>query len=305
MGLQIAITFGLFLSILGFVYFLKSRNTTKAGVSGVSAEVATETTVPATKNNLLAKIHSGWQAKNLEQKRWFLYTWLMVLAILVVYAVPHVNQAYESKRFLIGGIVVLLGLHLVIWPFFTEKTSMSTKIVATAVFLFLIMAVLAPNAAVRAMDTADKAIEDFDKNGITLNHRAREDGVPQPAARKPMTREIFQTLHALPGGNFQKADIPPGVVIESIKGTCPAGCIVQVEHDGFQICTTGVYQGTECDSTIVEYRNNIVRYREYFVQHPDFNIDLPKDLVRVIFSFGTDEVFGPVEVYVTSVISGG
>jgi hypothetical protein len=132
--------------------------------------------------------------------------------------------------------------------------------------------------------------------------KLKADMAPQ-TTQQSRTQELHQILHVVPGGNFQKADVPGGVVIEKITADCLQGCIAQVEHDGFQICTTGHYQGADCASITVDTVNGVARHREQFVQLPGKKIDLPSDLRQVIFSFGTDEEFGPIQVNVKTVIS--
>lgn len=248
---------------------------------------------------------SWWKDKDMEARRWFLYTALVVIAITAVYVTP---DKYSGYRFQIGGWIILAGLHLIIWPFFTEKTGLFTKVLITCFGLFFIFAVVTPNAIQKEVANVQGAIRNYDENygkaSVPNEAKQQKSSHAIATANRPATKALQQVVEVTPGGIFRKADLPGGVVVENISWDCSQGCIVEIEHDGSPMCTTGYYQKAQCASLVVEYKhNNIMRYREQFVELPGVKPEYPNNLVNVIFSFGTDEGFGPVRINVNSIIS--
>ena len=137
-----------FLVGLGIIAFLKYGKGSLSGLTHLWH--GSEKSGSDEKPSLLSSISSfkatlikNTPGKALESKRWWWYITLVVVAIILVYVTP---DAYKDYRFAIGGWFILLGLHLIVWPFFTEKTSLTTKVVMTAFMLFFINAAVLPNA---------------------------------------------------------------------------------------------------------------------------------------------------------------
>lgn len=244
------------------------------------------------------------QEEDIEKRRMFWY-----VIILIISASVAKMFGYTS-----AGIIALVGVHIVWWKY-QKKGSLVTKIIVGGMLLYLILAwLLPPVVEIRnaGLSLIGKVFQDMASTTTALNDNYGKPPKPNGEVSssssltgKPAVQQLYQVLHVVPGGNFQKADIPLNKVIENISWDCAQGCIVQIEHDGFPMCTTGFYQEAQCASVVVDYKgNNIARYREQFVLLPGMTVDYPKDLVRVIFSFGTDEDFGPIQVNVKTAISG-
>ncbi|MFA5997500.1 MAG: hypothetical protein WC791_03365 [Candidatus Paceibacterota bacterium] len=106
-----------------------------------------------------------WAKKDLNAKAWFLYTSNAIVSILITSVVAYVfDGVYAEWRFFAGGAFFWLVCHLVIWTFYTDKTSNSTKafVVATAIFFFF--AVVIPDATVRAVERVDEMRKGYDNN---------------------------------------------------------------------------------------------------------------------------------------------
>lgn len=236
-----------------------------------------------------------WEEKSLEDKRWFLYVTIAIIATTAVYLTP---DEYSEHRFQVAGWIVLLGLHLVIWPFFTEKTSLSTKIVITGFLLFFISGVIFPNATKTEVANVQKGLTSFDEN---YGKRISATG-KQQTARITLTSK----LSVVPGGIFKKVEISPEKVIEKISWSCPKGCIAEIQHEGDLLCNDGNFQGVSCVAIIVGYTSrNVAIYREQFKEPPgDMHIVYPKNFIHVIYSFGTIREFGPVDIDIKAVVSG-
>jgi hypothetical protein len=135
-------------------------------------------------------------------------------------------------------------------------------------------------------------------------------------------RSTTQSLHVTPNGGFHKMDIPyTAKTIEKTAWDCHQGCIVQIEHDGDPQCQVGYeteyrdgfvwrigeFQGSACLITTIPGTSGTSRYRERFLRLPgetaSQGISFPRDFVRVFYSFGTNEMLGPVEVVAMATIT--
>lgn len=158
----------------------------------------------------------GWWARKSRKRRlWFLYTALMVIAILIAYTVPYYNNGeYTSLRFQIGGYVALLVLHIVIWPFYSKKTSFTKKVVVTSVLLFVISAVLAPNAAERFMASVDNKIKEFDQNAFKeASIDGKDRKTPKARSAIPWNKMKWTT----PVVVTETAYVPIGIIPLGVK----------------------------------------------------------------------------------------
>lgn len=222
------------LSLLAIQYFIAKRRATVA-VKTVTVEGEEGQKAPGNKLEIPQLAKDGWNKKTLEQKRWFLYVWIMIIAITVVYVVKHsFGGAYENMRFFIGGVVVLFVLHAVIWPFFTEKTSIITKAVTFAVFAFLSWSVITPDATVRVMKIYDDKIKDINENAFKGS--PRPTSVAAPARYQPGPRKAYQSktqketrtiVFYATEDKFTEVKIPPGV---QFSIDCPDDGLAKVFH---------------------------------------------------------------------------
>lgn len=118
-----------------------------------------------------------WDDRGPEGKRWFLYTVLAVIAIFVSWISGPAS----------AGIVVLLGLHLVIWPFFTEKTSLMTKVFISGFLLFYTAAFALPDGTLKMRDAvwkvAKKKWKDTGNEAEAWADRY-EKGLPSPETKE-------------------------------------------------------------------------------------------------------------------------
>lgn len=129
-----------------------------------------------------------WDEKDLEGKRWFMYTVLAVIAIFVSLISGPAS----------AGVVVLLGLHLVIWPFFTEKTSLITKVFISGFLLFYTAAFALPDGTVKMRDAvwkvAQKKWKDAGNESTAWADRI-EKGLPPPASPETRSEAVVETAH--------------------------------------------------------------------------------------------------------------
>lgn len=244
---------------------------------------------------------SWWGRKDIESRRWFLYIALAVIAIFVAYLIPDGPDGNGSYRYKIMGAIVLIGLHLVIWPFFTDKTSALTKFLVSAFLIFCVVAFLFPNVADKTWKSVKNQATDFDNNygkpQVVTSQVAIAPAVYQTGILPP------QTLHVIPGERFKKINIPPGRIIKDMTWDCPDGCILEIVHDGQPLCTTNTYQGLPCGALRPDVMgSSTTRYHEQFAIPYGKFINFPRDLVVVGVAFGTDPALGPIEVTATITI---
>lgn len=245
-----------------------------------------------------------WGKKDNDNKVWFLYKSLAILAITVGYIAGDGAIRYTAM-----GVIVLLLLHLVIWPFFTETTSTTTKIIVGGFLVFCVFGFLFPNLTDRVVSSTKNWGSNIDKSYIGQSDVMKTTG-KIPLQKVPIEPPL-QTLYLVPGENFRSPVIPNGTsIIDNINADCPLNCIVQVDHDSDQICTEngsgdyetdrhgkkwllGKYQGSKCMFTIVSGGGGVIRYRERFLLKKS-KVDFPTNLINVIYSFGTNSDLGPV-----------
>lgn len=206
-----------FLVGLSIIVFLKFG---KGSLSGLSFP----------KLSLISEIKAWWGKKDPEKKTWFLYAITAAIAITIVYLTP---EKYSGSRYEIAGWFVLLVLHLVIWPFFTNKTSLGTKIIISAILIFYPLAVLFPNATKIWVADIKKSATKFDEGyGKEPPPAPKATATPavysqQALASQPMRIAIGREWSAeirVPGGrNFKSwCDQPgAGMVIIYDRGISP------------------------------------------------------------------------------------
>lgn len=258
-------------AIAGILYFFKPKPTPLVG--GKKA--------PGKKLEIPQVAKDWWGKKTLEQKRWFLYVWLMIIAITVVYVVKHsFGGAYANLRFFIGGVLVLLVLHAVIWPFFAEKTSIITKAVTFAVFAFLSWSVLTPDATVRVMEIYDAKIKDINENAFKGGPPPRSADTAaryQSETEQQSSSEAISSLGlstvaiVVPVGATIEVDRPNGHYLASVN--CPKEVVMEITD----VSTGQLIKQQDCAETV---RNG----------------NLPLNIKLAFFQKGDDG--GPVDVLV-------
>lgn len=121
----------------------------------------------------------------------------------------------------------------------------------------------------------------------------------------PQPRTFHQELHAEPHGPFQTVETPAEQT-GRISWSCPRGCIVEIQHEGDLLCSSsnaevgGVYQNVPCKVDIIGQTSTGAKmYREQFLQKLGSQpLNTPRNLMHVIYSFGTTEEIGPIDVKV-------
>lgn len=250
-------------------------------------------------------LEKWWNKKDKENKVWFLYKALAILAITIGFIAGD-----EPIRYVAMCATALLGLHLVIWPFFTETTSASTKIVVTSFLVFCIIAGFVPNFTHSTMTGIKKAVADFDSG------QGQEEKVAQrqttslkkaPSGTLHGKEPSPQILNLVPNRKFAGVITPYGKW--TMSADCPAGCISQVDHDGDIMCSanggaevdtdgkrwlSGTYQWTlngreqttKCLFTVLPNGDRVVpRFRERFLVLPGIKPQYT-NLEEATFSWG-------------------
>lgn len=277
----------------------KLKNGTPSGSSnGATGEKSGFYSISRFKTSLI----KNTPGEDLEGKKWWWYTILVSVAIILVYALP---EEHEEYRFAVGGWFILIALHLIVWPFFTEKTSLIAKVTMTAFILFFTNAAVFPKAAVFEVERFTNWRKTFDDNyGKAPASESAQQSVATSANNKSESQIASQTYQIFPGERFKKVSLPPGRIIKDLTWDCPDGCILEIVHDGQPLCpATNIYQGLPCGSLQPEIGNGgTERNREQFAMPYGNFIKFPRNLVLIGVSFGTDENLGPIEVTATVTI---
>lgn len=147
-----------FIIILGVLYFTtmlaaKHRDKATKALKGI------QNLFKVTENSKEKSTWEKWKTKSPEDKRWFLYTAIAVLAIMLAYTIPD-SWTAEERYYLLGGFVVV-AVHIV-WLFFTDTTSITTKILVSAFLVFCFSAVLMPNTANKLWTDAKMTVNEYD-----------------------------------------------------------------------------------------------------------------------------------------------
>ena len=310
-------------------WFVSNRSPKKATEANHEVDEASAPVGQATK-----KLTHGERIRDFAenpQKFWIIGFVVVLVGTTLLYTILSDKGA---NRLFYVGILTVVGMHIFIAYefyralFYKEPFHLLTRIFIGAVIVFWSIAVFLPNTADRLITNTKNTVSAFDEN--VMEPAGSIAATPRvSSASKPVMREFPpQTLHVVPGGVFQKADTPVGArVMEKITFDCPQGCISQVEHDGYRMCDigngeswdkdrhgniwyVGSYQGTKCIMTTIRGTEGVERFRERFLKIPKSEFHYPRDLVRVIFTFGADwgiyrddPGFGPVDVFVTTVTS--
>lgn len=240
--------FWFFFSTLALILFLKFGS---GKLSGTMLQAITTKL-----ENLLAPSGSDakkgwWEKKDIDSQRWFLYTALAVIAIVIVYAAPEKWSAY---RYTVAGAVVLLGLHLVIWPFYTEKTSLMTKVFITGFLLYFISAFAFPdtvrigNAGIRiveanvkkAADQASRYAENLEKGSAASNKSTSVGNVP--TKKIALTSDWSEPSYFNPsGGIFRFHCTVPGAKVRIDYTSVQSSTVAPGEE--FDCPTPGITRG--------------------------------------------------------------
>lgn len=184
------------------------------------------------KVNALGAAGKWWAKKEIEAKRWSLYTAIAVVSITVSYAIGG-NDGYAA-----AAIIALIGLHIV-WLAFSEKSSLFTKTFITGFLLFYIGAWILPDivkirdsswsmtkkAVAEVAVKAKSADESYGKEPKETEAPQQYQRAPVPAYQ-PQTRVIeIETVE----DRYKPAVIPPGV---RFNIECPSGGIARYYHRG-------------------------------------------------------------------------
>lgn len=140
-----------FLVVLGIIIFLKYWKGSLSGLTklwpgsgnGESGEKS------GFFKNFFAEVSEAeksnfrkWREREKSEKDlWEMYAATAVLGILVAWITP---DDYIEYRYAAAAVAVLLMLHLVVWPFFTKRTSTISKVVLSAIIIFYPAAWLIP-----------------------------------------------------------------------------------------------------------------------------------------------------------------
>ncbi|MBI5798648.1 MAG: hypothetical protein HZB10_01830 [Candidatus Yonathbacteria bacterium] len=259
---------------------------------------------------------------------WIISWFVVAVGFLLLY---FVFDDTGSDRWHKIGLFALVGVHaLVIWEIYSAikngtRIHTISKVFLVAIIAYWSLALFFPNTAEKVYVGANETRKKIDEDGVSSLFPADNDSRVSPSeSPRPQVRvrTIAQTLQLVPGGIFQKASIPATAkTIENITWDCKAGCIVQIEHDGDPMCHagygteysggyswgTGAYQNAPCMITTVPSTQNATRYRERVLMLPYHmggkDIGFPSDLVRVGYSFGTNEMLGNIGISVTTIVT--
>lgn len=181
----------------------KLKNGTPSGSSnGATGEKSGFFSISRFKTSLI----ENTPGEDLEGKKWWWYTILVSVAIILVYALPEEHKEY---RFAVGGWFILIALHLIVWPFFTEKTSLIAKVTMTAFILFFTNAAIFPKTAVYEVERFNNWRKTFDDNyGKARVSEPAQQSAATPARYQPEKR--LDVLWLVPGDDFKEIPISPG-----------------------------------------------------------------------------------------------
>ncbi len=208
-----------FLVGLGIIAFLRFGKGSLSGLTKLlpssSDEKSGEKSGFSSFKSFKTALIENTPGKDLESKRWWWYTVLVVVAITLVYVTP---ETYKDYRFAVGGWFILLGLHLIVWPLFTEKTSLIAKVTMTAFIIFFTNAAVFPKTAVYEVERFNNWRKTFDNDyGKAPASKSVEKSAIVPAVYQPETRRNVITVT---DKEFTEIPVPPGAVASF---DCPYG----------------------------------------------------------------------------------
>lgn len=171
-----------------------------------------------------------WSEKDLNQKRWFLYALLAAIAIGAAYTTDG------KEQFILMGAVVLIGLHVVIWPFFTDKTSLMTKIIIGGFLFFCAAAYLFPNTANTTWKEVKTQAKNFDE-GFTpdkiYSWQKTSPAVDSPASETlsiPMTVSSDKYIEVMTPAGYRYANTEcPANAVMGIQGPNVPGGTLEID----------------------------------------------------------------------------
>lgn len=212
-------------------------------------------------NNETPKKDGWWKKKSDEEKVWFLYVMTAVVSITIVYMTP---EAYASNSYVFAGIFVLAMLHLVIWPLYTKKTSVVTKIVISAILTFFITAVILPKSTKSWVAEVKASIMEFDAKKHTTPASTVVATAPQANQVSAKVTEPKFILVKAAQATFTEVKIP-----ETKDGRIPPNMLFSAE------CPSGVQMAVVTDANP---QGNVF-------EDCSKPINLPKDLSGVRIGF--------------------
>lgn len=222
MGLQIAITLGFFLSIFGFVYFLKPRSVVRAE-SKTSKDVPQENEEDNKQGGRFAwaKEFSSsmwarlWTNKEDDSKKLFLY----IVAILIAYAVAGIAPA--GKEVIWRGVAALIVLHF-IWTFSPGKASKVTWAIVIGMLAYFVLAWVYPKDAPRILNASweiSKNVMGWAADG-TESLAKGESGVLAGSAMASENKKFIKDVFYVTPTTSRTISAPPGYRLSSMN--CPA-----------------------------------------------------------------------------------
>lgn len=235
----------------------------------------------------LFSLKRRWGDKSEEQQLWFLYSSLAVIAILVAYLTP---EDIGATRYKIMGGVVLIVLHVVIWPFFLKKTSATTKFFVSTFLVFCAFAFVFPNTADKTWKDTKKWAENFDRNDEEEKETILTSKKEVPSM-KTMFKENITTV--LEPGVMENVVWPKKARrIDDLTWSCPHGCFVGIEHiirkNETPVCIEKIYREYACTSEIIsQNRDGDYIVKEVFLNPPGQGVPLPHNLRGFFINFST------------------
>lgn len=201
-----------------------------------------------------------WKIKELDDKRWFLYSAIAVLAIMLAYTIPD-SWTAEERYYLLGGFVVV-AVHIV-WLFFTDTTSITTKILVSAFLVFCFSAVLMPNTANKLWTDAKMAVNEYDarvKAGKPFFDESKP-AVSVTQASPPYQPQPLSDEKIIPIDTTVVVTTPPGHRLSSVE--CPPENVMEIT-DG----NTNTIRQVDCAGQITLKESELRNKEIVFFQKP-------------------------------------
>lgn len=248
-----------FIIILGVLYFTtmlaaKYRDKATKALKGI------QNLFKGTENSSEKSTWKKWKTKSPEDKRWFLYSAIAVLAIMLAYTIPD-SWTAEERYYLLGGFVVV-AVHIV-WLFFTDTTSITTKILVSAFLIFCFSAVLMPNTANKLWTDAKMAVNEYDarvKAGKPFFDESKP-AVSVTQASPPYQPQPLSDEKIIPIDTTVVVTTPPGHRLSSVE--CPPENVMEIT-DG----NTNTIRQVDCAGQITLKESELLNKEIAFFQKP-------------------------------------
>lgn len=231
-------------AIAGLLYLFKPRPKPKDG----------EKKAEGKKLEIPQFVKDWWKKKDLEAKRWSLYTAIAIVSITVSYAIGG-NDGYAA-----AAIIALISLHFV-WLAYSEKSSLFTKTFITGFLLFYIAAWMVPDVVKirdaswsmtkKVVSEVAVSAESADKTyGEAPTNKSVEQTAVAKATYQPETRKIEVLATE---DEYTEVKIPSGV---QFSIDCPDDGLAKVYHRDAQ-------QGIpyDCAQGPIEVGENLHNFR--------------------------------------------